>query len=171
MRFPPRHAQTVQVLGVLSRALGRRAWLARIARLLVPADRLVGRLTGGRVVALGLVPSLMITTTGRRSGRTRCNPLQYVPDGDAFVVIGSNWGQSHQPAWALNLLADPAATVTVQGRQIAVRAHLVSGPDRDRLWRLLVAQWPAYQTYVDRAAGREVHIFRLEPIGGPQPAA
>lgn len=156
---------------MLARRLGRRPWFGRIARFFVPADRLVGRLTRGRVVALGLVPSLVITTTGRRSGRTRCNPLLYVPDGDAFVVIASNWGQTRQPAWALNLLADPAATVTVKGRQIPVRAHLVSGSDRDRLWRLLVAQWPAYETYVDGAAGRKVHIFRLEPFGGRPPAA
>lgn len=131
---------------------------------MVPVDRLVGRLTRGRVIALGLIPSLVITTTGRRSGRPRSNPLLYVPDGDAFVVTGSNWGQSDQPAWALNLMADPRATVAVRGRRIRVRAQLASGPERDRLWRLLVTEWPAYETYVERAGGRDIHVFRLEPV-------
>ncbi|MEV0608850.1 nitroreductase/quinone reductase family protein [Polymorphospora rubra] len=148
----------------VTRRLGHRRWFAAAARVLVPADRVVGRLTRGRVVALGLVPSLLITTTGRRSGQPRGNPLLYVPDGDAFVVAGSNWGQPRPPAWALNLLADPAATVTVAGRRIPVRAHLATGAERDRLWGLLVREWPAYETYVERAGGRPVHVFRLTPV-------
>ncbi|HEX5543743.1 MAG TPA: nitroreductase/quinone reductase family protein [Micromonospora sp.] len=148
------------------RHLGHQRWVAAAARrLLVPVDRFVGRLTRGRVVALGLLPSLIITTTGRRSGQPRSNPLLYVPDGDAYVVIGSNWGQPHQPAWALNLLADPSATVDIKGRRLPVRARLATGPERDRLWRLLVAEWPAYETYVERAGERDIRIFHLEPTG------
>src|SRR5688572_22385267 len=69
--------QTVRVsaLGKLTRRYGDRPWFGRFARLLVPVDRLVGRLTRGRVVALGLIPSLIITTVGRRSGQPRSNPL------------------------------------------------------------------------------------------------
>ncbi|MEH1013827.1 nitroreductase family deazaflavin-dependent oxidoreductase [Micromonospora sp. CPCC 206060] len=155
----------MSALGSLTRRLGHRRWFAAGARLLVPADRLVGRLTRGRVVALGLIPSLIITTTGRRSGQPRSNPLLYVRDGDGYVVIGSNWGQTHQPAWALNLLAEPTAEVAVGGRRIRVRAELATGAERDRLWRLLVTEWPAYQTYVERAGGRDIRIFRLAPTG------
>jgi deazaflavin-dependent oxidoreductase (nitroreductase family) len=147
----------------LVRRLGHRTWFARAARVLVPADRLVGRLTRGRVVALGLLPSLVITTTGRRSGRPRANPLLYVRDREAYVVVGSNWGQPHQPAWALNLLADPRASVTVGGRTRRVRATVATGAERDRLWRLLVAAWPAYETYARRAAHRDIKLFRLDP--------
>jgi deazaflavin-dependent oxidoreductase (nitroreductase family) len=149
----------------LTRRFGHRRWFAAVARSLVPLDRLVGRLTRGRVVALGLVPSLLITTTGRRSGQPRSNPLLFVRDGDRYVVTGSNWGQPRQPAWALNLLADPAATVTVAGRRIPVRARVVTGAERERLWRLLVSQWPAYETYVRRAGGRDIRVFLLEPVG------
>lgn len=151
----------------LARRMGHGRRFARVGRLLVPADRLVGRLTGGRVVALGIVPSLLLTTTGRRSGRPRSNPLLYVPDGDAFVVIGSNWGQAHHPAWALNLRAEPAAMVRVGGARHPVRARLATGAERDRLWRLLVAAWPAYETYARRADGRDIPIFRLEPAARP----
>jgi deazaflavin-dependent oxidoreductase (nitroreductase family) len=155
------------VLQSLVRRLGHRSWFASVARLTLPADRLIGRLTGGRVIALGLVPSLILTTTGRRSGQLRTNPLLGVPDGDGYVVVGSNWGQPRQPAWALNLLANPVATVTARGRRIPVRAKLATGPERDRLWRLLVSHWPAYETYLSRAGGRELHVFRLEPTGEP----
>lgn len=169
--MPPRpgrrQTERVSVLGTLTRRLGHHKWFGATLRLLVPADRLVGRLTRGRVVALGLVPSLVITTTGRRSGKPRSNPLLYVPDGDAYVVIGSNWGQQHQPGWAMNLLAQPAAEVDVKGRRIPVRAEVATGAERERLWRLLVTEWPAYRTYVERAGTREIRIFRLVPIGEP----
>ncbi|AEB43496.1 nitroreductase family deazaflavin-dependent oxidoreductase [Micromonospora maris] len=153
----------MSTLGSLTRRLGRHRWFGAAMRLLVPADRLVGRLTRGRVVALGLVPSLIITTTGRRSGKPRSNPLLYVPDGTSYVVIGSNWGQTHQPAWSLNLLANPEAEVDVGGRRIPVRAELATGPERDRLWQLLLDEWPAYQAYVERSGGRQIRIFRLTP--------
>ena len=147
----------------MTRKLGHRRWFSRAVPLMVPLDRLIGRLTRGRVLALGLVPSLLITTTGRKSRQPRQNPLLYVRDGDAFVVIGSNWGKTAQPAWALNLLADPAATVTLKGAEIPVRATLATGAERERLWRLLVAAWPAYETYVERAGGRDIRVFRLTP--------
>ncbi|MFI7214610.1 nitroreductase family deazaflavin-dependent oxidoreductase [Micromonospora maritima] len=150
-------------LGSLTRRLGHQQWFATTMRLLVPADRLVGRLTKGRVVAFGLVPTLVLTSTGRRSGKPRSNPLVYVPDGDAYVVIGSNWGQRHQPSWTFNLAAEPAAEVDVKGRRIPVRAEQVNGEERERLFRRLVEEWPAYRTYVERAGGREIKVFRLVP--------
>jgi deazaflavin-dependent oxidoreductase (nitroreductase family) len=133
----------------------------------VPLDRAVSRLTGGRVVALGLAPSLLLTTKGRRSGQPRTTPLVYARDGDAYVVIGSNWGKPVQPAWALNLLADPQASVRRGGRDTRVRASLLSGAERERVWRAATRVWPAYDTYVKRAGGRPVHVFRLEPVRRP----
>ncbi|MEV4202481.1 nitroreductase/quinone reductase family protein [Micromonospora globbae] len=161
----------MSVFGAVTRRLGHHRWFAAVARLLVPADRAVGRLTRGRVVALGLVPSLILTTTGRRSGQPRSTPLLYVRDEDAYVVVGSNWGQPHQPGWSLNLLADPAAEVTVRGRRVPVRAEVVTGPERDRLWQRLVTEWPAYRTYVRRAGDREIRVFRLVPGGRGVPGA
>ncbi|HEX2774683.1 MAG TPA: nitroreductase/quinone reductase family protein [Micromonosporaceae bacterium] len=156
----------MSVLRRIASRLGHRRWFAAAARPLVPADRFLGRLTRGRLVALGLVPSLIITTIGRRSGRPRSNPLLYVRDGDAYAVVGSNWGRAAHPAWALNLLADPRATVAVRGQVIAVRARVVTGPDRDRLWGLLVRQWPPYESYAERAR-RDIPLFRLEPGDRP----
>ena len=139
----------------LTRRLGHQKWFAATMRLLVPADRLVGRLTQGRVVAFGLVPSLVLTTTGRRSGKPRSNPLLYVPDGDAYVVIGSNWGQPHQPAWSLNLLAQPAAEVDVKGRRSRCGPGRSAARNGSGCWQLLVASGrPTAPMWSGPAAGR-----------------
>jgi deazaflavin-dependent oxidoreductase (nitroreductase family) len=143
--------------------LGSYRWFARLGRFLVPADRFVARATKGRVVALGIAPSMTITTTGRKSGRPRTQPLVYAPDGDGFAVIGSNWGQTSHPAWSANLLAHPQAVVRLKGRTIPVDAQLVSGAERERLWVALNRVWPAYAAYERRAGGRQLRIFKLTP--------
>jgi len=151
-------------LASVLRDLGHKRWFARVGRVLVRADRRVGLLTKGRLVAFGSreLPSMLITTTGARSGLRRTSPLLYVTDGDAYIVVGSNWGQSHHPAWSANLIAHPDATVTIRGRTTPVRAQLMKGSERDRLWDLMRQMWPAYDTYAQRA-GREIRVFRLVP--------
>ncbi len=108
------------------------------------------------------LPSLLLTTTGRRSGLPRTVPLLYVPDGARYVVIASNWGQQHHPAWSANLLAEPDATVSIHGHDVAVRARLADPAERDRLWPSITRTWPAYDTYVERS-GRDIRVFLLEP--------
>ncbi|HEX6871372.1 MAG TPA: nitroreductase family deazaflavin-dependent oxidoreductase [Micromonosporaceae bacterium] len=155
------------VLASLARRLGGKKWFAVVGRAYVPLDRLLSRVSKGRLVALGLrdLPSLLLTTTGRKSGQARQTPLLYAPDGDAFVVIGSNWGQAHHPAWSANLIANPAATVLLDGAEIPVHGRLVKGAERERLRELLLRTWPAYSAYEQRAEGRHLRIFRLERTG------
>ena len=144
--------------------LGHRPWFAAVGRRFVPIDRWLFRHLGGRwTVAdrFDLPSFLVLTTTGRKSGQPRTQPLVYTTDGDGWVVIGSNWGQAHHPAWTGNLLANPDASITLAGGTIEVRAELATGTEYDRLWKLLLAMWPAYQTYAERAAGRPLRIFRL----------
>jgi deazaflavin-dependent oxidoreductase (nitroreductase family) len=147
-----------------ARRLGPTRFLYRVGPLLVPLDRIVGRLTRGRVVALGLIPSALLTTRGRRTGMPRDSPLLCLPDGEGFIVIGSNWGRPEQPAWALNLLAEPVATLTLRGAVLPVTARLLDGEERAGAWARLVAVWPGYVTYETRAAGRRIHLFRLDPV-------
>lgn len=144
--------------------LGRQEWFAVIGRRLVPLDRALQKLTGGRINVIGRrnLPHLLLTTVGARSGQPRTVPLLYVPDGDAFVVTGSNWGQQRHPAWSANLLAHPDATVQIGRRRIEVRAELADGAGRERLWALVTAVWPAYDTYSERS-GRHIRVFRLVP--------
>jgi deazaflavin-dependent oxidoreductase (nitroreductase family) len=155
----------VSAFSTLLRRLGHRPWFAALGRRLVPVDRWLSRRTHGRFTALGRpdLPSLLLTTTGRRSGQPRHTPLLYVPDGDAFVVVGSNWGQRDHPSWTVNLIAHPAATVAIGGREMPVRARLTAAAERERLLAQLTSVWPAYRTYQERAAGRELRVFRLEP--------
>lgn len=149
----------------LVQRLGHRRWFAAVAARLAPVDGRVQRWTRGRWSLIGRhrLPSLLLTTTGRRSGLPRTQPLLYARDGADFVVTGSNFGQQQHPAWTANLLADPEATVTVDGTPVQVRAVPVDGQERERLWNLLVATWPAYTTYRQRAAGRQIRVFRLTP--------
>lgn len=147
------------------RSLGHRPWFAAVGRTAVPADRWLQRKTGGRITIIGrtALPTLLLTTQGRKSGLPRTVPLLYAPDGDRFVVTASNWGQQNHPAWSANLLACKEATVSLPGgREIPVRAVLAEGTERDRVWPLVTRVWPAYDTYVERS-GRAIRVFVLTP--------
>ena len=123
-----------------------------------PLIRLLGRLhgplyraTGGRVFGnVGNARVLLLTTTGRRSGRPRTVPLLYVPDGDAFVIVASQGGHDTHPAWYLNLRANPAATVQIGNTTRIVHAEQLAAADRERLWGALVAAYPDYEEYRTR---------------------
>jgi deazaflavin-dependent oxidoreductase (nitroreductase family) len=151
----------------LVQRLGAQRWFAALGRRLAPLDRRLYRLSDGRwsVVGRHQLPTLLITTTGRKSGLPRTQPLLYATDGGGYVVVGSNWGQAHHPAWSSNLLAQPAARVTLGRREFDVRAALATGAERDRLWELVQPVWPGYAAYAERAEAREIRIFRLTPGG------
>ncbi len=155
-------------VGRIAARLGRHRWFSALGRRVVPLDLAIQRRTRGRLGLLRLVgqPFLLLTTTGRVRGRARSVPLLYVPDGVDFVVVGSNWGGLAHPAWSSNLLAHPRALVRERGHDVAVRARLVTGAERDRLWRELIApSWPAYDDYDERSGDREIRVFRLTPVG------
>ena len=144
------------------------AWVSRTRlfrvvgpRVMPPLERATRRLTRGRTPLSGaLVPSLVLHSTGARSGEPRQTPLMYCPDGDDMLVTGSNFARGRHPAWTANLLAHPEAAVDVQGRHLEVTASLVGPDEREATWVLLERNWPGYRGY-ERAAGRELRIFRL----------
>ena len=115
------------------------------------------------VLGMRGLPFFLLTTVGRRSGMPRTAPLLYLPDGADFVVVGSNFGQTHHPGWSANLRANPVATVNLRGESIPVRARLVQGAERDELMARLRRIWPAYATY-EATAARTLRVFRLERI-------
>lgn len=147
------------------RRLGRTRAFARLGRAVSGLDLRLQRATGGRWSVLGrpALPQLVLTTTGRRSGEPRDAVLLYARDGERWVVIGSNWGQEHHPAWSLNLLAEPCARVTVRGRATDVVAHLADDDERERLLDALRAVWPGYDDYAERS-GRDLRVFVLVPV-------
>jgi len=149
----------------LLRRLGHKKWLASMSPVFVPVDRVLLKLTKGKINAIGRssLPALLLTTIGAKSGLERTVPLMYCQDGDAIIVTASNWGKEHHPAWSANLIANPEATMDVGGRPVPVRAELAEGPLRERLWPKLVEFWPAYDTYEERS-GRNIRVFRLTVI-------
>jgi len=154
--------------GPVGRAMQKMAtssWFRQVGpKVVPPMDRVLNRLTGGRaVVSALLVPSMVLTTTGRKSGQPRECPLACMPDGDGWYVVGSNFGRDHHPAWTGNLLADPRATVTYRGATTAVEARLLDDDEKAAVWPRLVALWPAYDTYVE-VSGRNIRVFRLAPV-------
>lgn len=141
-----------------SSALGERG-LRVFGRLNVPLYRLSRGRLGGRV---GRAPVLLLTTVGRRSGQPRTAPVLYMRDGERFVVIGSNAGNPHEPAWSLNLKANPDAEVEVGGRQVPVRGRVTEGDERADLWRRMNDLYGGFEDYRART-NRDIAVFALEP--------
>jgi deazaflavin-dependent oxidoreductase (nitroreductase family) len=138
---------------------------ARVGPYVVPYfDRFVHRITGGRIVTSQLfVDSLVLTTTGRRSGEPREAPLACArEESGSWLVVGSNFGKEHHPAWTTNLLADPAGVVSYRGDVVPVTATLLEDESRAEAWVHLRHAWPIYDRYEDRA-GRSLRVFRLAP--------
>lgn len=118
---------------------------------------------------IGRTPVLLLTTTGRRSGQKRTVPVMYVP-GEEPVLVASNGGSPSHPAWYLNLLADPRATIEVEGKRREVLARTVSGEERKPLWRQAVEIYPAYANYQGRS-DRELPVVVLSPLPAAAPRA
>jgi deazaflavin-dependent oxidoreductase (nitroreductase family) len=110
---------------------------------------------------IGDTSILLLTTTGHKSGQPRTVPVMYVP-GEAPVLVASNGGSPSHPAWYLNLLADPRASIDLDGERREVVARTVTGDEREPLWRRAVAIYPAYATY-QRRTERELPVVVLEP--------
>lgn len=137
------------------------------ARTLYRIDRPVFRITRGRRTLTSMLtdlPVVMLTTTGARSGVRRTVPLLGLRDDGRIVVIASNYGQSDNPSWYYNLRAHPQARISVAGGAVQdVRAHEVTGAERERLWRLGLSIYPAWAGYERRATGRRIPVMVLEP--------
>ena len=118
--------------------------------------RIWGRWQGGHV--------LLLTVTGRKSGRKWTTPLLYRRDGGDLIVVASNGGMDWLPAWWLNLCAHPTASVQVGGQRLAVRAEPAEGTERTRLWSRWTQEYPRYGTYQQRT-NREIPIVKLRPVG------
>jgi deazaflavin-dependent oxidoreductase (nitroreductase family) len=119
--------------------------------------------THGRVLGrVGRQPVLLLQTVGRRTGQRRTTPVQYLADGETFVVVASHAGAARPPAWYLNLRANQHARVEVGPRTFDVRAREAAGQERADLWQRLTAA----DHYLERAAGkagRDLPLMALVP--------
>jgi deazaflavin-dependent oxidoreductase (nitroreductase family) len=119
---------------------------------------LVGRTFGNLTVVL--------VTTGARTGKRRETAIWAYPDGDALVLVASNGGRRRPPGWCANLRAHPEAEVLVGRERHRVRAREADGAEYDRLWRMVNDAYPGYERY--RAwAGRHIPLVVLERVNDP----
>lgn len=138
-----------------------------LIRRLAPLDRRLLQRSGGRLTILGPIaaPTMLLTTTGAKSGLPRTAPLLYARDGASLIVVGSNFGQQRHPAWSANLIANPEAVVTIGGVDVPVRATLLEGEAADAAYRKMADVARTYSEYRSRT-DRQIRVFRLDAVDG-----
>ncbi len=159
----------------LGRIVDRRPWVARVARAPMRLGPLVTRttrlhalllrLSGGRLRRSWLFaagqPVLALTTTGRRSGLPRTTTVACFRFEDQLATAAMNLGKERDPAWALNLQADPRATIALGGRTIEAVARRTVDAEAERAWRRWCELQPSAAAFRE-LAGREIPIFVLD---------
>jgi deazaflavin-dependent oxidoreductase (nitroreductase family) len=148
----------------LLQRIGHARWFAAFMRSVgAPADRALYMATRGRLSSSGPrgFPQLLLTTTGRRSGRPRTTPLFYVRDGERLVVTSESFGQRRPAGWPLNLEANPETVVQLGAVRRPYRGRRASDSEADRYWPAFLETWPAHATYRERSGVRKTFI--LEP--------
>lgn len=148
------------------------AWF--FARLLHRIDAAFFKLSRGRRTLSGMLsglPTVVLATTGAKSGRPRSIPLLYIQDlqdPDRFALIASNWGRRRYPAWYFNLKAHPQATCAIDGRSAPYVAHEAAGEEYERFWKRATEIYIGYALYKQRiASGRRIPIMVMTPALGP----
>jgi deazaflavin-dependent oxidoreductase (nitroreductase family) len=136
--------------------------VTRFHALLIRMSR--GRIQRSWLFALGL-PVMSITTIGRHSGKSRTTTVAYFYDHGELVTSAANLGNERDPAWALNLKANPRAEIVIEGRRHSARARLTEGEERSRLWSHWVELQPPAEA-AQAVAGREIPVFVLQPVDG-----
>jgi len=111
----------------------------------------------------GMVPTLLLTTVGRKSGRVLTLPLIFGRSGANYVVVASKGGAPAHPAWYLNLQAKPEVQVQVKAEKFTARAHTAVAAGRAKLWREMVEIYGPYAQYQTKT-DRQIPVVVLEPV-------
>lgn len=137
-----------------------------VVRAVTGVHELVFRRSGGRMLGrFGGMPALVLTTTGRKSGRPRSTMLTApLVEHGRVVLVASYGGDDRHPAWYLNLAADPEVTVTMDGTETPMRARTASAEEKAELWPRIVAAYRGYAAY-QRRTDRDIPVVVLEPRG------
>ena len=108
-------------------------------------------------------PLLLLTTTGAKSGQARTHPVMYLPDGDRLAVFASKGGAPANPDWYRNLVANPTVTVEVGGERFDANATVLTGEERDRLFRRQAELYPGFAEYEAKTT-RTIPVVALERV-------
>jgi deazaflavin-dependent oxidoreductase (nitroreductase family) len=109
------------------------------------------------------VPTLLLTTTGRKSKQPQMLPLIYGKDGDRYLIVASKGGNPSHPAWYLNLVAKPEVKVQVAADKFTARARTADAGEKKRLWPIMTKVWPAYDEYQSKTS-RDIPVVILERV-------
>ena len=110
------------------------------------------------------MPSLLLTTTGRKSGQKFLFPLFYGKSGNSYYIVASKGGAPEHPGWYKNILANPEVEIQVATDKIKARARTASGEERAKLWKAAAEFWPPYIDYQKKVPNREIPVVVLDPI-------
>jgi deazaflavin-dependent oxidoreductase (nitroreductase family) len=130
-----------------------------------PLDAPIMKATGGRVsLAMGVLPVVILTSTGARSGQRRETPVSYFTDGGDVILMASNYGGARHPSWYHNLLAHPECELHIGQRGGSFLANETEGAERDRLYALAADLYSGYAKYAQQTDGiRTIRVLRLTP--------
>lgn len=125
-------------------------------------DPMLYKVSGGRFTSVGpqVIPQLVLTTLGRKSGKERTVQLGYTEDGDDVLVVASNFGGTNHPAWSYNLDANPEAEIQVGPETTQVVASRLTDSEKAILWPKIADTIPQMKSYVKRT-GRNIKVYRL----------
>jgi F420H(2)-dependent quinone reductase len=151
---------------------GTRAGVWTIKHLVSPLDRWLYRRTGGRWVTTGRLrgPIVLLTTTGRRSGKQHTTPVFHLRDGDRVILCNVTPSGERPNPWPLNLRAHPLAQVQVGAEVRTYRARAATPAELARYWPQLVWVWPAYERFWQQGGRRSVFVLDPTTAVEPQPA-
>ena len=138
--------------------------LIRVGKSILYTYQWIYEVTDGRFTWLGGMPCLLLRTTGRSSGKERTAALVYLKDGEDFVVVASNGGSAHPPAWLLNIQKNPDVSVQIGRERRPMRARVADSQQRERLWALVnrnnADRYEGYQ----KSTARRIPLVILSPV-------
>jgi deazaflavin-dependent oxidoreductase (nitroreductase family) len=131
-------------------------WVKSHIKTYVESDGKKGHLWRG-------LPTLLLTTQGRKSGKLRRTALIYGKDGKNYLLVASNGGDANHPSWYLDLSANPDVELQVGTEKFHARARTAASEEKTKLWKIMSKIFPTYDRYQAKA-GREIPLVILEPI-------
>lgn len=147
------------LLTPLAVRIGGIPWIPKVLPVIVAIDKLLHRISRGRVTLLDLagLPNLALVVPGRKSGLLRSTSLLCVPHDGGWLIAGSYFGDARTPLWVGNLRATDAAQIEVHGQFVPVTWRELEGEERAAMWQVMLRTWPNYAKY-------EAHTDRVIPV-------
>ena len=141
--------------------------MSTMTKVFVRANVFLFKMTNGRLGSrMGRQSVLLLHTVGRKSGKPYSTPLSYYRDGDAYLIVASNWGNEDSPEWFRNLVQHPRTTIQVKGTTLQVEARLSDGEEYQRLWEVVTRQNSQYLAY-QKTLTRQIPIVILTLVSQP----